>query len=86
MALRVGTSLSLMTLPLLPTEDANVKGGHGRANTMCLQSEASWMRDFPITRAAWPGQNDFEAFTVINSFLIEGFYIRLFLKFFDHNP
>ena len=57
---------------------------HGQ--TMCLQSEASWMRDFPITRAAWPGQNDSEALTVINSFLIGGFYIRLFLKFFDQNP
>ena len=86
MALRVGTSLFLMTLTLVPTEDANVKGGHGMAKTMCLQSEASWMRDFPVTRAAWPAQNDLEAFTVIDSFLIEGFYTRLFLKFFDHNP
>ena len=86
MALRVGTSLSLMALALLPVEDASVKGVHGTAKTMCLQSEASWMRDFPITREAWPGQNDFEALTVINSLLIEGFYIRLFLKFFDHNP
>lgn len=86
MALRVGSSLPLTTLALLLTEDDNVKGGHGTAKTMCLQSEASWMRDLPITRAAWPGQNDSEALTVINSFLIEGFYIRLFLKFFDQNP
>lgn len=86
MALRAGTSLSLTALTLLPAEDANVKGVHGTAKTMCLQSKASWMRDFPKPGKPGMGRMTLKHLTVINSLLIEGFYIRLFLKFFDHNP